>query len=234
MEDFVGVLNEEDPDVSIHGGDVIDAGGAFFPTEEEYIKQLTFEKDFLGRLNHTAVPLIGNHETLEGQYADVSQLDRWSSYFGPRYRSVDVHNWRLIGLDSLLPNPDGKYGGGNVFRNVFGIDAGQMNWLKNELREAASRKMHVLLFAHVPPISYENVAEFEQVIAGSECVRAMVCGHWHRNYLYMSAGIPVLVRIANGASPSATRYFTCMKTGAWWPNSAPSISRMKILCRQNS
>ena len=201
MKDLVNVLNEEKPDLSIHGGDVIDGGGAFFPTEEEYIKQLNFEKKFLDSLNHKTFPLIGNHETLEGHYTDVKQLDRWVSYFGPRYRSIDIKNWRFIGLDSLLPNPGGKFGGGNVFRNVFGIDDEEMSWLKGKLREAKTENLNVLLFAHVPPVDYENISEFESLIAGSGCVRGMICGHWHRNYLYMSGGIPVMVRIANGAAP---------------------------------
>lgn len=43
-------------------GDVIDAGSAFHPPLDEYIKQLDFEKSFLDGLNHHAIPMVGNHE----------------------------------------------------------------------------------------------------------------------------------------------------------------------------
>ena len=55
MLDLIETLNAEAPDVSVHGGDVISAGGAFFPPPDEYRKQLAFEKRLFDNLNHHLV-----------------------------------------------------------------------------------------------------------------------------------------------------------------------------------
>ena len=58
MRDLIVTLNQEHPDVSIHGGDVIDAGDSFVPPFNEYIRQLDYEKEFLDGLNHPAIPIV--------------------------------------------------------------------------------------------------------------------------------------------------------------------------------
>lgn len=201
MRDLIETLNTENPDISIHGGDVISAGGAFFPTPAEYAKQLAFEKRFFSELPHPVMPLIGNHETLDGRFDSDSQLQQWMQHFGPAYRSYDLKDWRLFGLNPLLSNYGNTHGNGNVFGNIFGIDSNQMQWLKKELIQASAQHLKVLLFAHVPPMEFENASEFENVISSAGCVKGMFCGHWHKNYISMLGGIPIMVRIANAAAP---------------------------------
>lgn len=213
MLDLIEVLNAEAPDVSVHGGDVISAGGAFFPPPDEYRKQLAFEKRLFDNLNHHVMPAIGNHETLEGHYTSESQLQEWINHFGNPYQSHDVNGWRMITLNSLLPNPNDEHGRGNVYRNSFGIDDRQMDWLKDKLKDATARDMKVLLFAHVPPLSFENLSEFEELAASSDCIKGMMFGHWHRNYLYMCGGVPVMVRISNVASPMGYSMLHCYPDG---------------------
>lgn len=204
MLDLIEVLNAEKPDISIHAGDVISAGGSFFPPVDEYAKQLAFAKSFYDGLQHPAVPMVGNHETQEAHYASDSQLGDWSKHFGAPYRHVDLKGWRLISLNSMLANPKGKYGQGDNFSNVYGIDPVQMGWLKARIEEAAEQQRKVLLFTHVPPQQYVNAGEFESAIGfRKDCVKAVFCGHWHRNYQFIMGGVPVLVRVANVASPLA-------------------------------
>lgn len=201
MPDLAAALNAEQPALSIHGGDVISAGGSFFPPPEEYTRQLAFADDFYLRLKHRYLPMLGNHETAEPYYENERQLDTWTRHFGPPYRHRDVSGWRFIGLNSLLPNPDVRYGKGNVYRNVFGLDPQQMTWLGERLAEARSRNLHVVLCTHVPPAGWVNCKEFEQLIASAGCVRAVICGHEHRNTVHQLGGVPVLVRSANVSSP---------------------------------
>lgn len=201
MLDLIDVLNAEQPEISVHSGDVISAGGSFFPPVDEYAKQLAFAKRFYEALKHPVVPMIGNHETQAAHYASESQLDDWSKQFGAPYRYVDLKGWRLVSLNSTLPNPNGKYGRGDNFSNVYGIDPVQMNWLKTTLQEAASQQRKVLIFTHIPPNQFVNTSEFESVIASATGVKAIFCGHWHRNSTFIMGGVPVLVRVANVAAP---------------------------------
>ena len=197
MPDLVEALNDEHPDLSIHGGDVISAGDSFFPPPEEYARQLAFVKRFYGGLTHPHMPLPGNHETLEPQYVSDTQLESWSRHFGAPYRYHDMKGWRFVGVNSLLPNPDGRYGQGDV----YGLDPAQLEWLKGGLKDASARGLKVVICTHVPPAGWVNVADFETVIASSGCVRAVLCGHTHRNSISFLGGVPILVRVANVTSP---------------------------------
>lgn len=197
MPDLVEVLNEEDPDLSIHAGDVISAGDSFFPPPEEYGRQLAFARRFYGGLSHPCMPLPGNHETLEPQYSSNSQLEAWSRNFGAPYRYHDLPGWRFVGINCLLANPQGRYGPGEV----HGLDPVQFEWLKDSLKDASARRLKVVICTHVPPADWVNAADFEAVIASSGCVRAVLCGHVHRNSISFLGGVPILTRVANVTSP---------------------------------
>ncbi len=198
MLDLVKTLNREKPDISIHGGDVIDAGSAFQPPHDEYIKQLDFEKKFIDSLNHPAIPVIGNHEVPDPIYESESELDEWRSRFGDPYGYRDINSWRLIWLNSLLPNPNQILSDRNT---EYGIDDTQMSWLKKLLDEAESASIPVLLFAHVPPEFYLNKEAFGELISSYSCAKAMLVGHEHKNYSYTIGSMTVLSRVANVCSP---------------------------------
>jgi len=197
MPDLVEALNEEHPDLSIHAGDVISAGDSFFPPPEEYARQLAFAKRFYSGLSHPCMPLPGNHEILEPLYVSSTQLESWSWYFGAPYRHHDLQGWRFVGVNCLLPNPDGRCGKGEV----FGLDPAQFDWLKVSLKDASARGLKVVICTHVPPTGWVNAADFEAVIASSGCVKAVLCGHLHRNSISFLGGVPILVRAANVTSP---------------------------------
>lgn len=201
MPDLVATLNAARPDLSIHSGDVISAGGSFFPTPEEYAKQLAFLERFFGGLTHPFVPAIGNHETLDAHYASHAQLDAWRQRFGSPFREHDCKGWRLLTLNSMLPNPDRRHGAGDSFGNVYGLDDEQLRWLRARLTDAAGRGLKAIVIVHVPPRDWVNAAAFEEILVSSGCVKAVVCGHWHRNSLSLLGGIPVLVRSSNVETP---------------------------------
>ncbi len=201
MPDLIEVLNEEHPDLSIHAGDVISAGGAFFPPPEEYTRQLAFARSFYDGLKHPFMPLIGNHESPEARVVGSAQYESWIRHFGATYRCHDVKGWRLVGLNCMLPNPGDKYGKGDAYGNVCGLDDAQLQWLSERLREAADRGLKVVICSHVQPLQWINLADFEKVIVAPGCVKAVMCGHSHRNQRFSVGGIPVLVRVSNVSSP---------------------------------
>jgi hypothetical protein len=197
MLDLVACLNTEEVDISIHGGDVIDAGSAFNPPPDEYAKQLAFKGRFIENLDHTTIPMAGNHENPTARYTNESEMDAWRDIFGPTYRYLDRKGYRLITLFPMIPNISGKYGGSNI----YGLDEGQIRWLAGALQDAAAKNLKVLLFSHVSPLSYINRGEFEALVNSVDCVKAMFCGHEHRNYFFPLGKIPVLMRVGNAMSP---------------------------------
>jgi hypothetical protein len=196
MRDLVRRLNGEAPDVSIHAGDVIDAGTAFEPPYDEYITQLDYEKEFIDALQHPAIPLVGNHEVPDAHYEDKSELDDWNERFGPLHRYFDFRGWRFICLNTMISNPGGS-------KPVYGIDDPQLKWIDDVLKDATLKKLNVMIFAHIPPEEYFNQEAFERAISSRACVKGMMCGHKHRNYRYMLHDIPVMVRAGNVLSPMA-------------------------------
>jgi hypothetical protein len=213
MPDLAAVLNEEQPGLSLHGGDVISAGGSFFPPPEEYARQLSFAQEFYKRLSHPFVPMLGNHETLESAYNNEEQLEAWKRHFGPLHRYHDLKGWRFVAVNCLLPNPKSRYGRGDNYGNVFGLDAAQMEWLGRTLQEASSRRLNVVICTHVPPRGWVNAAEFEKLIAAPGSVRAILCGHTHRNSIDFMGGVPVLIRVANVTSPFGYTMVHCYPDG---------------------
>ncbi len=197
MLDLVDCLNSEGVNISIHGGDIIDAGSAFNPPPDEYVKQLAFKARFLNSLNHPFIPMAGNHEIPKARYRDDSEMEPWRKKFGPTFRYLDRNGWRMIALFPMVPNPDGRFGGSNI----YGLDEKQVRWLAGLLKDAESNKLKVLLFSHVSPLSYINRNEFEVLINSVDCVKGIFCGHEHRNYFFPLGKVPVLMRAGNAMSP---------------------------------
>lgn len=201
MPDLADVLNAERPQLSIHGGDVISAAGSFFPPQEEYARQLAFASNFYKRLNHPYVPMLGNHETLEGLYENESQLAAWRKHFGAPHRYHDVNGWRFVALNCLLPNPNGRHGRGDGYGNAYGLDPEQADWLRRLLKDASTKQMKAIVCTHVPPAGWVSGVEFERIINEAGCVKTVLCGHVHRNITGKLGDVPVLVRVANVTTP---------------------------------
>jgi len=197
MLDLVECLNSADVDISIHGGDVIDAGSAFNPPADEYHKQLVFKERFLKSLDHSYIPMAGNHEIPNSRFLDTTELDQWRQRFGPTYRYIDREGWRMIALFPMIPNTTGRFGGSNI----YGLGKKQMAWLTGLLRDAETNRLKVLLFSHVSPLSYLNREKFESLVNSVDCVKGMFCGHEHRNYFFPLGKVPVMMRVGNAMAP---------------------------------
>jgi hypothetical protein len=215
MPDLAATLNALKPDLSIHAGDVISAAGSFHPTADAYTKQLEFQARFMKSLTHPCIATIGNHETLEAHYASHAQLAAWSKHFGAPFREHDVKGWRFLTLNPMVPNAGQRHGAGDGFGNVYGLDDEQLQWLRGRLTDAAGKKLHVVVVVHVPPSDWFNNAAFEEVLtgAGAGTVKAVLCGHWHRNNSFFIGGIPVLVRTSNVETPFGYHMVHCYADG---------------------
>jgi hypothetical protein len=215
MPDLAATLNALKPDLSIHAGDVISAAGSFHPTADVYTKQLDFQARFMKSLTHPCIATIGNHETLEAHYASHDQLAAWSQRFGAPFREHDVKGWRFLTLNPMVPNAGHRHGAGDGFGNVYGLDDEQLQWLRARLTDAAAKKLHAVVVVHVPPSDWINNAAFEEVLtgAGAGTVKAVLCGHWHRNNSFFIGGIPVLVRTSNVEAPFGYHMVHCYADG---------------------
>lgn len=215
MPDLAATLNALKPDLSVHAGDVISAAGSFHPTAEAYTKQLDFQARFMKSLTHPCIATIGNHETLEAHYASHDQLAAWSQRFGKPFREHDVKGWRFLTLNPMVPNAGHSHGAGDGFGNVYGLDDEQLQWLRARLTDAAAKKLHAVVVVHVPPSDWINNAAFEEVLttAGAGVVKAVLCGHWHRNNSFFIGGIPVLVRTSNVETPFGYHMVHCYADG---------------------
>ena len=102
-------------------------------------------------------------------YESESELDEWKKRFGKLYRFTDINGWRLVCLNTMVPNPGGD-------KNLYGVDDKQVEWLRGVLNEATQNNLKVLLFAHIPPNQFNHKNDFENVIISAGCVKGMLVG----------------------------------------------------------
>ncbi len=159
------------PDMVVASGDLVDAGNAH---EYARLKQL---------LAKIAVPIClmpGNHD----RRAPLRQVFGEHDYLGSGESRMhyyrDVRGLRVIALDSLIE--------GQIQGN---LDEAQLQWLDGLLRQAPLQP--VLIFLHHPPVPTGfarmdqialEVASAERlgaILANHPQVRAVLCGHMHRN-----------------------------------------------------
>jgi 3',5'-cyclic AMP phosphodiesterase CpdA len=107
----------------------------------------------------------GNHDTRSSGVMKYFGVDQ-------TYYLRDFQNWRIIVLDSTAIDPNG----------IGGIDAVQMEWLKQTLKTDKS----VIIAMHHPIWQRANeeaispiYGDFEKIISGSGNVKMVFSGHWH-------------------------------------------------------
>jgi 3',5'-cyclic-AMP phosphodiesterase len=167
------------PDLLIATGDLVDLGDV-----DSY-------RRLANALSICPFPVhfcLGNHDlrvTFQEQFQDVPTADGFVQY------SVDVGDIRLIFLDTL---EEGRHGG--AFCEV------RAAWLKVELERAGERP--VIIIMHHPPVdsgiewmttdrNEPWVARFEDAISGSSHIKAILCGHLHRNTVIPWNGTAVAI-----------------------------------------
>lgn len=102
-----------------------------------------FAREQLDRLATDWAALPGNHDIgdtnpapYQGQHFIEERLARYKRNFGADYWWRDIGNWRLIGLNALLPG------------SGLTLEAEQDDWLKETILQASGRP--IALFIHKP------------------------------------------------------------------------------------
>jgi Icc protein len=142
--------------------------------------------------------LPGNHDNRDILRATFG-LGRSTLGFADR-----LGGWHLIGVDTVSPKRN---------RAHFGRD--QLDWLAAELADGHEP---VLIFTHHPPVCVKtwwldrdlarDLKQFQKILESTDRVRAVVCGHVHREVVKRMANIDVFM------TPSTAYQF---KLGSWWP-----------------
>ncbi len=158
------------PDVLVASGDLVEDG-----RPEEYRRL----QDMFSRLPMPLLLMPGNHD----RRAPLRQTFGDHDYLGDSGRIHyyrDVRGLRLIALDSLI---EGQSGGD--------LDDAQLQWLDALLADAPEQA--ALVFVHHPPvptgfsrmdsisIAAASAQRLGAIIARHAQVRAVLCGHVHRN-----------------------------------------------------
>jgi 3',5'-cyclic AMP phosphodiesterase CpdA len=129
----------QEPDCVIHTGDVTVDGVA---AEDELAHCAALFRDLGVRV--LAVP--GNHDVGDPghprQPVNTATIAAWRRHIGPDWWSIDLEDWRLIGLDAML------------FGSGLDHEAEQAEWLDRTMRDAGGRRLawflHRPLFLEAP------------------------------------------------------------------------------------
>jgi len=126
-------IRAQEPDYVIHTGDVTVDGA---DVEPELAHCAALFRDL-------GVPLLavpGNHDVGDpghpGQPVNDARIAAWRRHLGPDWWSLDLEDWRLIGLDAML------------FGSGLAQEAEQAAWLDEQMRDGAGRG--VAWFLHRP------------------------------------------------------------------------------------
>lgn len=158
------------PDLLVLSGDLVNEG-----TEAEYRRL----RVFLAGLRMPYCLMPGNHDRrkpMRRVFAEHDYLGRG----GRIHYYRDVRGLRLIALDSVIEGEDSG-----------DLDDAQLQWLDSLLRAAPTQP--ALVFMHHPPVSTgfsqmdrislapAGAARLGSIIAAHPQVRAVLCGHVHRD-----------------------------------------------------
>ena len=172
------------PDALVFTGDIADLG-----EPDAYRAVRATVEPVAERLGAPVVWVAGNHDERPELRRDLLGLDPTEE---PVTGVWDLGGLRLVALDSSVP---GWHHGD--------LDAGQLEWLRQVLREPAP--LGTLLALHHPPLpshiplfdilELRHQEELAEVIAGTD-VRGILAGHLHYSTHGMFAGVPVSVAAA--------------------------------------
>jgi len=147
----INKVNELNPEFVITGGDlVMDClGQTHGRADTIYNIYMAMEKEFKMPVYNT----MGNHEHY-GWYAssgaDTNHPEYGEKMFekriGPRFQRIDHKGWVFLILDSVVKDGKGGYEGG--------IDAEQIQWIKNQLTNIAP-ETPIVISLHIPLLTTE-------------------------------------------------------------------------------
>lgn len=157
-------------------------------TDGDYELAYTVLGEILERLTVPTYMLMGNHDR-RGPFRRVVLREPAPEDQPHRY-VVDVDGYRLCALDSLDPGKKpGLLGGG------------QLEWLRDRLREAADRHAVIAVHHHAVPVGVQRLDvqmltdadALWDVIREAGNVRGVLCGHVHLQHGAVRDGVPVFI-----------------------------------------
>jgi len=164
---------ERQPDLVIHTGDI-----SHCDRPAEYLQVLSF----LQQLPMAFHVIPGNKDSRE------NMVDAFGLPQGFIQQVIDTPDWQLFLLDTLSENS-----------NKGSYCRARLQWLESALAVA---NKPVAIFMHHPsfdmtynpyPFQFEtreNAQEFDRLVAGFDVVKAIFCGHAHRNTTGKVGNIP--------------------------------------------
>lgn len=202
---FKPIVNDMKPDFVVISGDVTDHDWMEYTKEQhvefisKYYKQM---KETFGDI--PVYPCMGNHEARPvdnfSPFKDKYILDTLADAFAPWLPQSAVDSVRHGGYYSVMINDKIKlinlntqYGDVvNMYTMLYTDPLGQMEWLRNELRDAEAKQLRVLMQYHIPsPLMNRHVATMLQALMQryGHVVMAHLTGHTHADSFSLFRGM---------------------------------------------
>lgn len=197
-------IRAESPDLIVHGGD-LSFNGPANPSD------LAHGRAELDKLGIPWKAIAGNHDIGEAppfsrlaQPLNDERIAAWHAHVGPQFWSVDVGEWRLIGLDTAL------------MASGRTEEAEQIHFLDKALETRGKRP--VMVFVHMPPfdgavddatwttsvIPFSARAAFLDMCAAGG-VKVIACGHLHVHRVIRHRGMSIVWAPATAMVDSSKR-----------------------------
>jgi len=192
LEDCVADLNAQPLAFTIQLGDIVDRGSANLDRVLRVFNELKMPQHHV----------LGNHDLSIGRETVLSKLGLTTPYY-----SFSISKWRFVALDcsdvSLeggWPENSARYlqarewldrlkSAGRPYAETWngGIGEEQVQWLKQQLGDAAAVGQRVIVFGHMPVLAAAsadwallyNHEEIARLLESSGVVVAYICGHEH-------------------------------------------------------
>jgi 3',5'-cyclic AMP phosphodiesterase CpdA len=192
LQECVAGLNTEPLAFTIQLGDIVDRGSA----------NLDRVLDVFNELKMPTHHVLGNHDLSIGRETVLSKLGLGSPYY-----SFSIGTWRFVALDCSDVSVEGGWpedsahylqgrdwldrlkreGRPNAEPWNGGIGEQQVQWLKQQLADAAAAHERVVVFGHMPVLAAAsadwallyNHDQVARMMESSGCAVAYICGHEH-------------------------------------------------------
>lgn len=168
------VFQQEKVDLVVALGDMIDSANS-----------LEVEKGYLGRIAKDFIAIPGQHHYVLGNHC-VSALTKpeYLEIVGQKasFYSFDTGGVHFVVLDACFRSDGQPYGRKNFEWTDSNIPAAQVEWLRADLKQTASK---AVVFVHQrldvePPLGIKNAPEVRKVLGDSGKVLAVLQGHDHK------------------------------------------------------
>ncbi len=183
-------FERDQPDFVVSLGDFIDEADS-----------VEVEKSYLDRVHKQFAALPGDKHYVLGNHC-VTTLTKQEfleavGQKSPHY-SFDSHGFHFVVLDACFRSDGQPYGRRNVKWDDANIPQEQVEWLKDDLKQAAKK---TIVFAHqrldvANAYGVKNAAQARKVLEESGQVLAVFQGHSHKNDLKEIGGIHYCTLVA--------------------------------------